>query len=151
MKALSSVLSSFWGILTIWLKPLLNIYINDTSVYGCRSKNLSNQRQAANLPFYLTQWIRDQILTFITVEFLLVKFHHHRADPEYSPDIMIIRTLNIALKMHCIPIHPRPQIDLLYKIHRQSSGKRVAFCYFFRKHLSPPVIPYLQESVQSNK
>lgn len=84
------------------LRHLVNMYPDDSTVYGCTYKYLDNQCLSADLSSDLTltvQWENNWLITFNNSKAKLVTFHHHQADvvlSNYDELSMKLLVLNIS-------------------------------------------------------
>lgn len=70
---------------------LVNIYVDNATVYRHTSQNLEDQNLEAHLSSDLTQaaqWGKDWLIKSNTDETKLVILHQHRTDAEFSPIMM---------------------------------------------------------------
>ena len=77
----------------------LNMYADDTTVYGQTSKTCSDTVLAANLTSdleHVVKWGKFWLLSFNSSKTKLLSFHHHKGSPSFPPVKMAETTLNEA-------------------------------------------------------
>lgn len=68
------------------LRPLINVYADNTTVYRSTSKIQDVRRLAVVLSAEFAHCWVNWILIFSASKTKLVLFHNRQADPEFSPD-----------------------------------------------------------------
>ena len=81
------------------LKSLVNIYADDTTVYGSTSETADDQSLAEHLSADLenvVEWGKTWLVSFNSRKTKLISFHHHHSDLSFHPVHMDSTVLNEA-------------------------------------------------------
>lgn len=122
------------------LKSLVKIYVNNTTVYECTSKNLNDQSQDELLADFAltTQWEEDWHHS-ISPNTKLVMFCHHWGDPKFTPVLINGCTPNEAPCIkHLLGLKLTPDLKWNLYIHiiTKGSWKMVGSFYRSRKYMT---------------
>ena len=133
-------------------ESFVDIFADDTTLYGCTSKSIDDEKLASRLSSDLhtiVKWGSKWLITFGAKKTKLVTFHRQHSDPSLPPIYMGDTPLPEApcldrlLGMMFTP-------DLRWNTYIQSvaksAGKMVGSFYRSRKYLTPEAIIYLYKS-----
>ena len=134
------------------IKSFVDIFADDTTLYGSTSNKITDRDLADSLSSDLdsiVQWGNNWLVTFNASKTKLVSFHHHRSDPSLSPIHMNGTPLTEAPcfdKLLGLKFTPDLRWNCYIRSVAKSAGKMVGSFYRSRKYLTPDAILYLFKS-----
>ena len=133
------------------LKSLVNIYADDTTVYGSTSETADDQSLAEHLSADLenvVEWGKTWLVSFNSRKTKLISFHHHHSDPSVHPVDMDSTAFNEAPCLEkLLGLKLTPDLkwnDYITSIAKEAA-KMVGNLYRLMKVLTPS-IAYLYKS-----
>ena len=134
------------------LRSFVNIYADDTTLYGCTSKDLDHVSLASNLSSDLSNivdWGKKWLVAFNSAKTKLLSIHHHKQVPTLPPIMMDNSVLTDAPffdKLLGLKITPDLKWDSYLDNVKKEVAKMVGSLSRSRKFLTPPAILYLYKS-----
>ena len=134
------------------LRSFVDIYADDTTVYGHTSKPYDDQTLAADLSSDLDrtdQWGNEWLVTFNASKTKLLSFHHHRNTPNFPTVRMNGSPLKEAScfdRLLGLKFTPDLRWNTYIRSVAKATGKMVGSFYRSKKYLTPPAILYLYKS-----
>ena len=133
------------------ISSFVDIYADDTTMYGCTAVDLSDSDLAAGLSADLeqvVQWGKAWQVTFNSSKTKLLSFHHHR-EPVFHPVQMEGSNLVEAPcleKLLGLKLTPDLKWNAYILAVAADTGKMVGSFYRSRKYLTPSALLYLYKS-----
>ena len=133
------------------ISSFVDIYADDTTMYGCTADDLSDSDLAAGLSADLeqvVQWGKAWQVTFNSSKTKLLSFHHHR-EPVFHPVQMEGSNLVEAPcleKLLGLKLTPDLKWNAYILAVAADTGKMVGSFYRSRKYLTPSALLYLYKS-----
>ena len=134
------------------VRSFVDIFADDTTLYGCSSSQMGDEDLATSLSSNLdsiVEWGSNWLVTFNASKTKLVTFHHCRSNPVLP-----------SISMGGTPLAEAPDLDKLLGLKfipdlrwntyirssAKSAGKMVGSFYRSRKYLTPEAMLYLYKS-----
>ena len=130
----------------------LNMYADDTTVYGQTSKTCSDTVLAANLTSdleHVVKWGKSWLVSFNSSKTKLLSFHHHKGSPSFPPVQMAETTLNEAPcldRLLGLKFTPDLKWNSYILSVAKETGMMVGSFFRTRNFLTPAAIHYLYKS-----
>ena len=134
------------------VRSFVNIFADDTTIYGHTSKDLSHLDLASNISIDLSltvQWGNKWLVTFNSLKTKLVSFHHHIVTPDFPPISMDGTDLEESPcldKLLGLKFTPDLKWDAYIACVAKETARMVGSFYRSRKFLTPKAILYLYKS-----
>ena len=134
------------------IRSFINIFADDTTIYGTTSKNVNHSDLAPNLSSDLSvtvQWGTKWLVKFNASKTKLISFHHHRDTPVFPPVTMGGMTLDESPsldKLLGLKFTPDLKWNSYIASVAKDTARMVGSLYRSKKFLTPKAILYLYKS-----